>query len=131
MSFFLEVRGPMRIIRTTLFAALALLLVACATTPVEREVPADGSASAFVLNRSQFGMTVYIANSATRHRLGFVDAMSSGRFRVPGGMVLAGGSFQLVAEGRGAGGDYVSDPFTIQPGYIANWRLPDNNVSVR
>ena len=121
----------MRMIRTTLALAFALVLVACASTPTEREVPADGSASAFVLNRSQFGMTVYIANNATRHRLGFVDAMSSGRFRIPGQMVLGGGSFNLVAEGRGAGDDYISDPFTIEPGYIANWRLPDNNVSVR
>ena len=46
-------------------------------------------------------------------------------------LVLAGGTFLLLAEGRGAGGDFTSDPFTIQPGYIANWRLPDNNVSVR
>ena len=122
----------MRILRTTLALAFVLVLVACATTPTEREVPADGSASAFVLNRSQFGMTVYIVSSSgVRHRLGFVDAMSSGRFRVPGQMVIAGGSFELFAEGRGAGGDYVSDPFTIQPGYIANWRLPDNSVSVR
>ena len=121
----------MRMIRTTLVLAFALVLTACATTPTEREVPADGSASAFVLNRSQFGMTVYIATSSTRHRLGFVDAMSSGRFRIPGPMVLNGGTFTLVAEGRGAGGDYLSDPFTIEPGYIANWRLPDNNVSVR
>ena len=121
----------MRTIRTTLALAFALVLTACASTPTEREVPADGSASAFVLNRSQFGMTVYIANTTTRHRLGFVDAMSSGRFRIPGALVLSGGSFQMVAEGRGAGGDFLSDPFTIQPGYIANWRLPDNNISVR
>ena len=121
----------MRILRTTLALAFAIVLASCASTPTEREVPADGSASAFVLNRSQFGITVYIANNAARHRLGFVDAMSSGRFRVPGPLVLSGGSFQLIAEGRGAGGDYISDPFTIQPGYIANWRLPDNNVNVR
>ena len=121
----------MRTVRTTLALAFALVLAACASAPTEREVPADGSASAFVLNRSQFGMTVYIANTTTRHRLGFVDAMSSGRFRVPGPLVLAGGTFLLLAEGRGAGGDFTSDPFTIQPGYIANWRLPDNNVSVR
>ena len=121
----------MRITRTALLVVLAVVLTSCATTPVEREVPADGSASAFVLNRSQFGITVYIAGSANRYRLGFVDAMSSGRFRIPGEMVLAGGSFALVAEGRGAGPDYVSDPFVIQPGYIANWRLPDNNIHVR
>jgi len=121
----------MRIIRTTLAVALAVILVGCATTPVEREVPADGSASAFVLNRSEFGMTVYIASSSQRYRLGFVDPLSSGRFRIPGEMVLAGGSFNMIAEGRGAGGNWISDPFVIQPGYIANWRLPDNNLNVR
>lgn len=121
----------MRIIRSTLAVAFALVLAGCATTPTEREVPADGSASAFVLNRSEFGITVYITNSAGRYRLGFVDALSSGRFRVPGDLVLAGGSFSLVAEGRGSGPDYISDPFVIQPGYIANWRLPDNDIHVR
>ena len=121
----------MRIIRMTFALALVLVLFGCATTPVEREVPADGSASAFVLNRSEFGITVYVVGSANRYRLGFVDPMSSGRFRIPGEMVLAGGSFTLVAEGRGVGPDYISDPFVIQPGYIANWRLPDNDVNVR
>jgi hypothetical protein len=121
----------MRTIRMTFAVALALFLAGCATAPVDREVPADGSASAFVLNRSEFGMTVYVAGSANRYRLGFVDAMSSGRFRIPGEMVLAGGSFSLVAEGRGVGPDYISDPFVIQPGYIANWRLPDNDIHVR
>ncbi len=121
----------MRIFRSTLAVALALVMAACATTPTEREVPADGSASAFILNRGQFGMTVYVSNSTQRHRLGFVDPLSSGRFRIPGEMVLSGGTFQLFAEGRGAGGDSVSDPFVIQPGYIVNWRLPDNDVSVR
>ena len=121
----------MRMIRTSLAVAIVLFLAACATTPTEREVPADGSASAFVLNSSQFGINVYIANSSQRHRLGFVDALSSGRFRIPGEMVLAGGTFEMQAEGRGAGPDYVSDPFVIQPGYIANWRLPDNTIYVR
>lgn len=122
----------MRIFRTTLALAFVLVAaVACASTPVEREIPADGSASAFVLNSSQFGVTVYMQHSAGRYRLGFVDPLQSGRFRVPGEFVLAGGSFQLIAEGRGAGPDYISDPFVIQPGYIVNWRLPDNNVYVR
>ena len=121
----------MRIIRMTFAVAFALFVAGCSSAPVEREVPADGSASAFVLNRSQFGITVYVAGSANRYRLGFVDAMSSGRFRIPGEMVLAGGTFSLVAEGRGAGPDFVSDPFVIQPGYIANWRLPDNDINVR
>lgn len=121
----------MRIIRTALAAILAVALVGCATAPVEREIPADGSASAFVLNRSEFGITVYVVSSASRHRLGFVDPMSSGRFRIPGTMVTAGGAFGFQAEGRGLGPDYVSEPFVIQPGYIANWRLPDNAVFVR
>ena len=121
----------MRIIRMAFAVVLLVALAGCATTPTEREVPADGSASAFVLNRSQFGITVYIVSSVTRYRLGFVDAMSSGRFRVPGEMVAQGGSFNLVAEGRGAGPDYVSDPFVIRPGFIANWQLPDNDVHVR
>ena len=121
----------MRIIRSALAIVVAVGIAGCATTPVEREIPADGSASAFVLNRSEYGITVYIANSATRHRLGFVDPMSSGRFRVPGPLVLGGGSFLFLAEGRGPGPDYQSDPFVIQPGYIANWRLPDNSVYVR
>jgi len=121
----------MRTIRTALAVLLAVALTGCATTPTEREIPADGSASAFVLNRSQFGITVYIASSANRYRLGFVDALSSGRFRIPGEMVAQGGSFNLVAEGRGAGPDYVSDPFVIRPGFIANWQLPDNDVHVR
>jgi hypothetical protein len=80
---------------------------------------------------SEFGITVYITNSSQRYRLGFVDALSSGRFRIPGEMVLGGGSFSLLAEGRGSGPDYVSDPFVIQPGFIANWRLPDNDIHVR
>ena len=121
----------MRIIRTTLVLLFAVALVACASTPTEREVPADGSASAFVLNRGQFGMTVYIVTSTGRYRLGFVDPLSSGRFRIPGQMVLAGGTFTLFSEGRGAGPNYQSDPFVIQPGYIANWRLPDNDINVR
>lgn len=121
----------MRIIRTALAAMLAVTIMGCATTPTEREVPADGSASAFVLNRGQFGITVYVVSSVARYRLGFVDPMSSGRFRIPGELVAAGGSFEFLAEGRGAGPDYLSDPFVIQPGYIANWRLPDNDVFVR
>lgn len=122
----------MRIIRTTLVLAFVLVLAAaCATTPVEREVPADGSASAFVLNNSQFGATIYIVYSGGRYRLGFVDPLSSGRYRVPGELVLGGGSFQMLAEGRGAGPDYMSDPFVVSPGYIINWRLPDNNIYVR
>jgi hypothetical protein len=121
----------MRITRTALAVILAVALSGCATGPVEREIPADGSASAFVLNRSQFGITVYIVSSSNRYRLGFVDALSSGRFRVPGQLVAQGGAFSLLAEGRGAGPDYVSDPFVIQAGYIANWQLPDNDVHVR
>lgn len=121
----------MRITRTALAAIFAVAIIGCATTPVEREIPADGSASAFVLNRSQFAITVYIVSSAQRYRLGFVDPLSSGRFRIPGEMVLAGGSFNLVAEGRGPGPDYFSDRFVLQPGFIANWRLPDNTVYVR
>ena len=121
----------MRIIRRALAAFITVALVGCATTPVEREIPADGSASAYVLNRSEGAITVYIVSSAQRYRLGFVDPMSSGRFKIPGSMVLSGGSFNLIAEGRGAYPDYVSDRFVIQPGYIANWRLPDNNVHVR
>ena len=121
----------MRIIRTALAAILAVALVGCASAPVEREIPADGSASAFVLNRSEFGITVYIVSNASRQRLGFVDPMSSGRFRIPGTMVAAGGAFGFQAEGRGLGPDYESEPFVIQPGFIANWRLPDNAVYVR
>lgn len=121
----------MRTIRSAFVATLAFALLGCASGPVEREIPADGSASAFVLNRSQFGATVYIAASVGRHRLGFVDPMSSGRFSIPGPLVAAGGSFQFVAEGRGAGPNFISDPFVLQPGYIANWRLPDNDVYVR
>lgn len=121
----------MHIIRTALAACLAVVMVGCASAPVEREIPADGSASAFVLNRSEFGITVYVVNSAARYRLGFVDPMSSGRFRIPGNLVAAGGAFGFQAEGRGLGPDYVSEPFVIQPGFIANWRLPDNSVYVR
>lgn len=121
----------MRITRTALAAILAVALIGCVSAPVEREIPADGSASAFVLNRTEFGITVYVVSSVNRYRLGFVDPMSSGRFRIPGQMVTAGGSFNLVAEGRGPGPSYASDPFVIQPGFIANWRLPDNHVSVR
>lgn len=121
----------MRTIRSALVATLTVLLVGCASGPVEREIPADGSASAFVLNRSQFGLTVYIMASVGRHRLGFVDPMSSGRFRIPGGLVAAGGAYQFFGEGRGVGGNYLSDPFVLQPGFIANWRLPDNDVYVR
>ena len=121
----------MRILRPALAAILVIALTGCATTPVEREIPADGSASAFVLNRGQYGITVYVANNATRLRLGFIDPMSSGRFRIPGEMVLQGGAFALQAEGRGRGPDFYSDPFVIQPGYIASWRLPDNSIYVR
>ena len=121
----------MRIIRMTFALALALVLVGCATTPQEREVPADGSASAFVLNRSEHGATIYVVGSTNRYRVGFVDPMSSGRFRIPGEMVLAGGSFNMVAEGRGSGPDFISAPFVLQPGSIVNWRLPDNNLHVR
>lgn len=109
-----------------------LLIVACVREPAEREIPADGSASAFVLNRMDFGITVYAISSAGRHRLGFVDAMRSGRFKVPGEMVAAGGRFQLLAEGRsGARGDAISEPFLLQPGSNLNWRLPANDVYVR
>ena len=122
----------MRILRSTIALAFVLITAgACASTPTEREIPADGSASAFVLNSSQFAVTVYVQSSSGRFRLGFVEPLSSGRFRVPGEMVLAGGSFTLFAEGRGAGPNYQSDPFVVQPGYIINWRLPDNNVYVR
>lgn len=121
----------MRTIRTALLATLAIALIGCASAPAEREIPADGSASAFVLNRTDVSITVYLVSTSTRHRLGFVDPMSSGRFRVPGPMVAAGGRFSFVAEGRGAGRNFGSDPFVLQPGSIANWRLPDSNVHVR
>ena len=122
----------MRILRSTV--ALAFILVlggACATTPTEREIPADGSASAFVLNSGDGSYTVYAVSSSGRFRLGFVEPLGSGRFRVPGEMVLAGGAFTLMAEGRGASPNFQSEPFILQPGYIVNWRLPDNNIYVR
>ena len=122
----------MRLIRTAVFAILAVTFLAgCASAPVEREIPADGSASASILNRQDFGFTVYIVSSTGRFRLGFVDALSSGRFRIPGEMVAQGGSFQFYAEGRGAAGNYASDPFVVQPGSIVNWRFPEPNVYVR
>ena len=122
----------MRILRSTVALAFALALAgACATTPTEREIPADGSASAFVLNSGEGAYTVYVVSSAGRFRLGFVEPLSSGRFRVPGEMVRGGGSFNLIAEGRGASPNFQSTSFVIQPGYIVNWRLPDNSVYVR
>lgn len=122
----------MRILRSTIALAILLVLAgACASTPTEREIPADGSASAFVLNSGDGSYTVYVVNSTGRVRLGFVEPLGSGRFRVPGNMVLAGGSFTLQAEGRGSSPNFQSEPFIVQPGYIVNWRLPDNIVHVR
>lgn len=122
----------MRHIRSAVIALLFLaFLPGCATGPVEREIPADGSASAFVLNREDYGFTVYIVSSVGRHRLGFVDALSSGRFRIPGEMVAQGGSLHFYAEGRGSAGNTASDPFVVQPGSIVNWRFPESNVFVR
>ena len=122
----------MRTLRSTIALAFVVVLAgACATTPTEREIPADGSASAFVLNSGDGSYTVYAVSSSGRFRLGFVEPLSSGRFRVPGEMVLAGGAFTLIAEGRGASPNFQSEPFVIQPGYIVNWRLPDNSVYVR
>lgn len=122
----------MRILRSKIAPALLLVLAgACASAPTEREIPADGSASAFVLNSSDGSYTVYVQSSSGRFRLGFVEPLSSGRFRVPGELVLAGGTFTLLAEGRGASPNFQSEPFVVQPGYIVNWRLPDNNVFVR
>ena len=41
----------MRMLRSTIALAFIVLFAgACASTPTEREIPADGSASAFVLN---------------------------------------------------------------------------------
>lgn len=122
----------MRPIRPAMLAILAVVLFAgCASTPEQREIPADGSASASILNREDFGFTVYIVGSTGRYRLGFVDALSSGRFRIPGEMVEQGGSFQFYAEGRGAAGNYASEPFVVQPGAIVNWRFPEPQVYVR
>ncbi|HEX6589020.1 MAG TPA: hypothetical protein VF039_08355 [Longimicrobiales bacterium] len=122
----------MRMLRSTIALAFIVLLAgACASTPTEREIPADGSASAFVLNSGDGSYTVYVQSSSGRVRLGFVEPLSSGRFRVPGELVSAGGPMTLQAEGRGAAGNFLSEPFVLQPGYIVNWRLPDNNVYVR
>lgn len=121
----------MRLLRSLPVLLLVLVAASCAQGPTERVIPADGSASAFVLNRMDFGVTVYAISSAGRVRLGFVDVMRSGRFKVPGEMVAAGGAFQLLAEGRGAHGDLLSQPFAVQAGDILNWRLPDAEVHVR
>lgn len=122
----------MKKIRLLLPLVGLMLVASCSSAPRERVIPADGSASSFILNRAEYGFTIYIVNSATRYRLGFVDAMRSGRFKIPGEVVSTGGVFQLVAEGRGgAHGDGLSEPFQVKPGDIVNWRIPDNSLYVR
>jgi|GEM_PF-1330250 len=122
----------MRKLRLLSVVLLTLMVSAsCGARSGEKVIPADGSASAFVLNRSEVAFTVFVVSNTGRYRLGFVDALRSGRFKIPGEVVAAGGTYTLFAEGRGAYGDVQSEVFPLQAGDIVNWRVPDNNLSVR
>lgn len=109
--------------RSTVFAFLLLMVVACST------LPAGGSAQneptvVEVNNQSFLDMTVYAVRSAQRVRLGLATANSKARFTLPPGLLGGMSTLRFVADPIGSNRASVSQEITIAPGDTVVMTIP-------
>jgi hypothetical protein len=109
--------------RSTVFALLLLVVLACST------LPAGGAAQneptvVEVNNQSFLDMTVYAMRSSQRVRLGLATANSKTRFTLPSGLLGGMSTLRFVADPIGSDRNSVSQEITIAPGDTVVMTIP-------
>jgi len=100
-------------------AATALLPIAGAAQVAARETEHSEPAplTVHVENHNWLDMHVYASRSGGPLRsLGMVTSMSSGTFRLPADLAMAGTDLRMVVDPIGGSGIYVSQPLLVNPG---------------
>lgn len=92
--------------------------------------PAASERTALVIENNNWqDMVVYLLKDGMRHRLGNVQSLASGRFRLTPSMIGGSGSLRIVADPIGSTRAWVSEPIHIQPGDVVQFKL-ENNISL-
>lgn len=98
-----------------LLAATALLPMAVAAQEGAQNEPAP--LTVHVENHNWLDMHVYASRAGGPLRsLGMVTSMSSGTFRLPEDLAMAGTDLRMVVDPIGGSGIYVSQPLLASPG---------------
>ena len=107
---------------------LALALPACASHPPKAETAPEsvpsGGATVSVDNRSSFDMDIYVQRRDGPARLGFAPAKQATRFSIAPGLIAGSGIVQFSARPTRGGESTASDPFTVRPGDVLDWVIP-------
>ncbi len=75
-----------------------------------------------VVNHNTLDINVYTVHSGMRIRLGTVNALTVGHFRVAANQ-FGDGSLQLYASPIGATRGYLSETVYVTPGVVVTWTL--------
>ncbi len=75
-----------------------------------------------VVNHNTLDINVYTVHSGMRMRLGTVNALTNGHFRVAATQ-FGDGSLQLYAAPIGATRGYLSETVYVTPGLVVTWTL--------
>ena len=108
--------------------ALALFLVsmaACSTmAPGTGGIDLDEATAVKVDNRGFTDMTVYVARSSQRQRLGLAPGNSVTVFNLPRGLVAPATPLRFIADPIGSSRPSVSEEITVSPGDTVTIIIP-------
>jgi len=115
-----ESRAKMRLFRTIVAIALAIMLPACRGSQFSEDVvPELASDSQLVLeveNHNWSDIIIYVVHDGRRTRLTSVTATRNSSLIIPANLVGQVGNLQLVARRVGAYDRYVSQQISVRTG---------------
>lgn len=112
-------------VRALLATSVILSLAGCASggaTSGARGTAEDWSQVVTVRNDHWLDVVVYVVQGSTRFRLGTVDGIGQGSFRIPSAVAPAN-SIQLMLDPIGESNAYVMDAVPVSPGQQLEVRI--------
>ena len=111
--------------RSVPLALFFFSLMACSTmAPGAGDIALDETTSVRVDNRGFTDMTVYVARSSQRQRLGLAPGNSVTVFNLPRGVVAPATPLRFIADPIGSSRASVSEEITVSPGDTVMMIIP-------
>lgn len=111
--------------RSVALALFFVSIVACTTmAPGSLSTDLDNATAVRVDNRAFTDMTVYVARSSQRQRLGLAPGNSVTVFNLPRGVVAPATPLRFIADPIGSSRASVSEEITVSPGDTVMMIIP-------
>jgi hypothetical protein len=112
-------------IRHLSFAAVAAVLVACASMGNKGPIANSPDTTVVVDNRAPLDMNIYVVREGgQRLRVGMANALTTTRLKIPKGIILGPTEVRFLADPIGSNRAPISETITVNEGDEVGLMLP-------